>query len=176
MFPLGSPTGGKKASDGRRALSKDSNDERGGAALPPSPRGRRGTHWIRTLFGLPHTPREGDQQDRGEVWHFPAEDREVLAVDHEEADRCIRDDRGGAGISVQQAHFAEELAGVDGHVLFGGHHDSRGPIKEQEELVAWLASTGQDGTSRDVEDPGDLGDTPELPLAAGLEERVLLRR
>jgi len=61
---------------------------------PVSQRGRRSTHSIRTLFGVPHTPREGDQQDLGEVGDFPAEDREVLALDHEEAGRCIRDNRG----------------------------------------------------------------------------------
>ena len=95
------------------------------------------------------------------------------AGDDEEADRCIRDDGRRPRAPIQQAHLAEELAGVDGHVLFGGHHDSRGPIKEQEELVARLAGTSQDGASRDVEDPGDLGDTPELSLAAGLKERGL---
>jgi hypothetical protein len=37
-------------------------------------------------FGVPHTPRQRDQQYLSEVRHFPAEDREVLPVDHEEAD------------------------------------------------------------------------------------------
>ena len=57
------------------------------------------------------------------------------------------------------------------HMLFGGHIDSRGPVNDEEELVAWLASTGYDSVSRDVENPGDLGETPELSLAATFKER-----
>src|SRR6266566_7457657 len=59
-------------------------------------------------------------------------------------------------------------------MLFGGHVDSRGPVNDEEELVAGLASTGYDSVSRDVEDPGDLGETPELSLAATLKERDFL--
>src|ERR1700730_871795 len=54
-------------------------------------------------------------------------------------------------------------------MLFCGHVDPRGPINDQEELVAWLASAGQNGVGRNVENPSDLGD--ELSLAAAFKER-----
>src|ERR1700730_9461306 len=57
-------------------------------------------------------------------------------------------------------------------MLFCGHVDPRGPINDQEELVAWLASAGQNGVGRNVENPSDLGD--ELSLATAFKERDFL--
>jgi hypothetical protein len=52
--------------------------------------------------------------------------------------------------------------------------DVRGAIKDEEELVPGLSSMGEQGAGCGVEDSRDLGDTPNLPLAAPVEERHFL--
>src|SRR5512144_142060 len=129
---------------------------------------------FRLLLGLSNPSRQRRQQGLSEPGNVLEKDGEVPAADDEQAHRRVRDDRRRPRPPIQQAHLAEDLAGVQGHVLLGGHVDSRGPVYDQEEFVPGLAGPGQNGVSRDVEDPGDLGDTPELSLAAPLEERDFL--
>ncbi len=124
-----------------------------------------------TLFGLPHTPREGDQQDLGQFGHFPAEDREVPTVDHEEAGRRVGDDGGRAGASIQQAHLAEECSGPQGYWPSRRHVDAHSSVEDEEELVSGIAHTGKHGAGRGVENSSDLGDAPELLLAASFKNR-----
>src|SRR5712692_4121531 len=127
-----------------------------------------------TLFGLPHTPREGDQQDLGQFGNFPAEDREVSAVDDEEADRRVGDDGGRAGASIQQAHLAEERSGPQRYRPSPRPVDAPRSVEADEERVAWIADTGKHAAGRGVENSRDPGDPLELPLAASLKNRDFL--
>jgi hypothetical protein len=95
-------------------------------------------------------------------------------VDHEEADRCSRDDGGRAGVSIQQAHLAEELSGPQEHWPPRRHIDAHSSVEDEEELVSGITNTGKYGAGGSFEDSGNPGNAPELTLAASLKNRDFL--
>src|SRR2546426_6271391 len=79
-----------------------------------------------------------------------------------------------AGLAVEQAHLAEERAGLHAVPLLGRERHERRAVDDNEELVARLARTGEDGALRHLHDCGDVGHGAELAQAAVLEERNAL--
>src|SRR2546426_11117373 len=79
-----------------------------------------------------------------------------------------------AGLAVEQAHLAEERAGLHAVPLLGRERHERRAVDDDEELVARLARTGEDGALRHLHDCGDVGHGAELAQAAVFEERNAL--
>jgi hypothetical protein len=57
-------------------------------------------------------------------------------LDHEEADRGVRDDGRRPRPPIQQAHLAEELARGQRYVLVGRHLGSSRAVNDEEKLIA----------------------------------------
>src|SRR3989449_1396985 len=126
------------------------------------------------LLDLSDAPRERHEDLFGESRDLLEEAPEVGAVDDEKPQVSLRLHGRRAGLAVEQAHLAEERAGLHAVPLLGRERHERRAVDDDEELVARLARTGEDGALRHLHDCGDVGHGAELAEAAVLEERNAL--
>src|SRR5262245_30330115 len=130
---------------------------------------------IQRRFGETEAAREGLEDALRQLGCLVQQGREVAALDHEQAQRSLGDDAGGAGAAVEQAHLAEVLAGSQARALARRDLDTGVAVEDQEEIVAGGARAGQDGVGRHLENLADARDPLELLARAALEQADFLQ-
>src|SRR3989442_2726537 len=125
---------------------------------------------VRRVLEVPDAAGEVQDHLLGELGDLPQELPEMSAADDEHAQVGLGLHGGRAWRAIEQAHLAEELTGRQPVPLLHRERHQRRPVDDDEELVAGLALSSEDGPLGHLDDLRDIGDGAELAHAARLED------